>query len=58
MNPDGPAQTFSYMLLGYGVILACVGALVVSIAARYRALKHELQRLQELERQDQGRGGR
>jgi Zn-dependent membrane protease YugP len=50
MNPEGPAQTFNYMLLGYAVILGCVAFLVISLAVRYRALKRELQMLQDLER--------
>jgi hypothetical protein len=50
MNPEGPAQTFNYMLLGYAVILGCVGMLLISMIARYRALKRELQMLQDLEK--------
>ena len=50
MNLDGPAQTFNYMLLGYAVILGCVAILVISLVARYRALRRELQMLQDLEK--------
>ena len=50
MNLEGPAQTFNYMLLGYAVILGCVAFLVISLAARYRALKRELQMLQDMEK--------
>jgi len=50
MNLDGPAQTFNYMLLGYAVILGCVAILVIGLVARYRALKRELQMLQDLEK--------
>ncbi len=50
MNLDGPAQTFNYMLLGYAVILGCVAIMVISLVARYRALKRELQMLQDLEK--------
>jgi len=50
MNLDGPAQTFNYMLLGYAVILGCVAIPVISLVARYRALKRELQMLQDLEK--------
>jgi hypothetical protein len=50
MNPEGPIQTFNYMLLGYAVILGCVAFLVIGLAARYRALKRELRMLQDLEK--------
>ena len=50
MGTEGPAQTFNYMLLGYAVILACLSVLVVSMIARWRTLKRDLARLQDLER--------
>jgi hypothetical protein len=50
MNLEGPAHTFNYMLLGYAVILGCVAFLVISLAARCRALKRELHVLQEREK--------
>jgi len=50
VNPEGPAQTFNYMLLGYAVILGCVAILAISIVARYRALKRDLQMLQDMEK--------
>jgi hypothetical protein len=49
MALEGPAQTFNYMLLGYGVILGCIAALLVSMLARYRSLKSEMHMLDELE---------
>jgi hypothetical protein len=50
MNLEAPAQTFNYMLLGYAAILGCVAFLVISLATRHRALRRELQMLQDLEK--------
>jgi len=50
MNPEGPAQTFNYMLLGYAVILGCIAVLLVSMITRYRSLKRDLRMLQDLEK--------
>ena len=49
MALEGPAQTFNYMLLGYGVILGCIAVLVISMLARYRSLQRDLHMLDELE---------
>ena len=46
---EGPAQTFNYMLLGYGVILGCIAVLLISMLARYRSLQRDLHMLDELE---------
>ena len=51
MALEGPAQTFNYMLLGYGVILGCIAVLVISMLARYRSLQRDLHMLDELETQ-------
>jgi hypothetical protein len=51
MALEGPAQTFNYMLLGYGVILGCIAVLLISMLARYRALHRDLRMLDELEAQ-------
>ncbi len=51
MALEGPAQTFNYMLLGYGVILGCIGVLLISMIARYRSLQRDLHMLDELEAQ-------
>jgi len=49
MALEGPAQTFNYMLLGYGVILGCIAILLASMVARYRSLKRDMRMLDELE---------
>ena len=49
MTLEGPAQTFNYMLLGYTAILGCMAVLLVSMISRHRALKRDLQMLQDLE---------
>ena len=51
MMPEGPAQTFNYMVLGYAVILACITALIASMVTRFRSLQRDLQMLDELEAQ-------
>ena len=51
MALEGPAQTFIYMLLGYGVILGCIAVLVISMLTRYRALHRDQRMLDELETQ-------
>ena len=51
MALEGPAQTFGYMLLGYGVILGCITVLLLSMVARYRTLKRDTRMLDELEAQ-------
>lgn len=49
MALDGPAQTFNYMLLGYGVILGCIAVLLLSMLSRYRSLRRDVRMLDELE---------
>jgi len=49
MALEGPAQTFNYMLLGYAAILGCIGVLLISMIARYRAMQRDLHMLDELE---------
>jgi hypothetical protein len=55
MALEGPAQTFNYMLLGYGVILGCIAVLLISMLARYRSLQRDLHMLDELETRASGR---
>lgn len=40
------------MLLGYGVILGVVGLFLVSLAARARNLRRDLELLREIQAQD------
>jgi len=54
MTVEGPAQTFTYMLLGYAVILGCMAILVIGMVVRYRALRRDLRMLQELEKRGEG----
>jgi hypothetical protein len=51
MALEGPALTFNYMLLGYGVILGCIAVLLASMVARYRSLVRDTRMLDELEAQ-------
>ena len=53
---EGPANTLSYMLLGYGVIFGIMFLYLVSLVVRWRNLKQDEQMLEDLE-EKQGQGG-
>ena len=44
-----PAETFDYMVLGFGVILGSMALFLVSLAVRFRSLRRELALLEEME---------
>ncbi len=44
-----PAETFSYMVLGFTVILGSMALFILSLAVRYRSLKRDLDLLEEME---------
>ncbi len=46
---DAPADTFNYMVLGYGVILGTMTLFIVSLFVRFRNLRRELEYLEESE---------
>ncbi len=48
---EGPANTLSYMLLGYGVIFGIMLIYLVSLAVRTRNLKQDEALLQELDKE-------
>ncbi|MEJ5313129.1 hypothetical protein [Anaerolinea thermophila] len=48
---EGPADTLSYMLLGYGVIFGIMVIYLISLAVRTRNLKQDEALLQELEKE-------
>ena len=39
---DAPADTFNYMVLGFIVILGCIGLYIVSLALRFRRSRQEI----------------
>jgi hypothetical protein len=47
-----PAETFDFMVLGFGVILGSMALFLVSLAVRYRNLKRDLALLQEKEAEE------
>jgi hypothetical protein len=49
MMAQAPADTFNFMLLGYGVILGAIGLYLLSLVARFRTLGRDLVMLAELE---------
>ncbi|BAJ63964.1 hypothetical protein ANT_19380 [Anaerolinea thermophila UNI-1] len=49
---EGPANTLSYMLLGYGVIFGIMLIYLVSLAVRTRNLKQDEALLQELDKEN------
>jgi hypothetical protein len=46
---NAPAETFAFMLLGYGVILGTMVLFLISLVLRFRNLRHEVQILEEIE---------
>jgi TRAP-type C4-dicarboxylate transport system permease small subunit len=46
---QSPADTLSYMILGYVVILGTILLFVISLAWRFRNLARDLKALQDLE---------
>lgn len=48
---EGPANTLSYMLLGYGVIFGIMLVYLVSLVVRTRNLEQDETLLQELEKE-------
>ncbi|HEY43867.1 MAG TPA: hypothetical protein G4O11_07795 [Anaerolineae bacterium] len=44
-----PADTFDFMVLGFGVILGSMALFLVSLAVRYRNLRRDLDLLEEME---------
>lgn len=48
------ADTFSYMVLGYGVILGAIGVFLISLMVRFRNLRRDLAMLQKLESRQSG----
>ncbi len=44
-----PAETFSYMVLGFAVILGTIALFIVSLGVRLRNLKRDLAVLTEFE---------
>jgi len=46
---DAPADTASYMILGFGVILGLIGLCLVSLAVRWRNAQRDLRMLEEIE---------
>jgi hypothetical protein len=49
---DGPANTTSYMIAGYAVILGMILIYIISLYVRQKNLLQDLEVLQELEDQD------
>ena len=46
---DAPADTASYMILGFGLILGLFGLYLVSLAVRWRNAQRDLRMLEEIE---------
>ena len=46
---EAPAETFNYMLLGYGVILGSIALHLFSLWARFRNLRRDLEVLDEVQ---------
>ena len=46
---EPPADTFNYMLLGFGVILGTMALFLVSLVVRFKNLRREVMLIEELE---------
>jgi hypothetical protein len=46
---EAPADTVSYMILGFGVILGTIGLYLVSLVVRWRNAQRDLRMLEEIE---------
>ena len=46
---QAPADTLSYMLLGFGVIFLALGVLILSLIVRFRNLNRDMEILKEIE---------
>jgi hypothetical protein len=46
---ESPADTFNFMVLGFGVILGSMALFLVSFFIRFRNLRRELEYLEESE---------
>ncbi len=46
---DAPADTFNFMVLGYGVILGSMTLFIISFFVRFRNLRRELEYLEDSE---------
>jgi hypothetical protein len=46
---DAPADTVSYMILGFAVILGTIGLYVISLIVRWRAARRDQAMLEELQ---------
>lgn len=46
---EGPADTLSFMILGYAVILGTIALFLVSLVLRFRNLKREMRMLEDLD---------
>jgi hypothetical protein len=52
LQQQGPANTLSYMILGYAVIFGVILIYLVSLAVRNRNLRQDLEVLKDLEEKD------
>ncbi len=52
LQQQGPANTVSYMILGYAVIFGVILIYLVSLAVRSRNLRQDLEVLKDLEEKD------
>jgi CcmD family protein len=52
LQQQGPANTVSYMILGYAVIFVVISIYLASLAIRSRNLRQDLEVLQDLEEKE------
>lgn len=50
---EAPADTFSYMVLGFGVIFAVMGLFIASLVVRFRNLNRDLKLIDDIDDKEQ-----
>lgn len=50
---EAPADTFNYMVLGFGVIFAIIGIFIASLLIRFRHLKRDLELMDNIDEKEQ-----
>jgi Na+-transporting methylmalonyl-CoA/oxaloacetate decarboxylase gamma subunit len=50
---EAPANTFNYMVLGFGVIFVVMSLFIVSLVVRFRNLSRDLELLDDIDDKEQ-----
>jgi hypothetical protein len=50
---EAPADTFNYMVLGFGVIFTIMGIFIASLVVRFRNLNRDLKLIDDIDDKEQ-----